>query len=101
MTVIDRDWLLDMQARLELLRDPNDDYVIVNIGVRGPNVDCRNGNAVATVRMGDDIGTYEALYLPDAIDGARRIILSQRASRERMREKEKAKAPTFMNEGGL
>lgn len=103
MGIVDRAWLQDMQDRLEMLRAPNDDYVIVSIGVRGPNVDCRNGNAIATVRMGDDTGTYEALHLPDAIDGARRVILGQRASRKRMREKEKAKSatPDRTNEGGL
>lgn len=87
--MVDRAWLQDLQDRLETLREASDDYVIVSIGVRGPNVDCHNGNAIATVRIGDDTGTYEALYLPDAIAGARRVILGQRASRERMRAKAK------------
>lgn len=85
----DRYWLLDLQARLETLREPNDDYVIVSVGVRGPNTDCTKGNAVATVRMGNDTATYEALYLDDAINGARHSILRDRKLREAARQKEK------------
>lgn len=82
---------IDLQQRLETLRDQSDDYVIISLGVRGPNVDCRNGNAIATVRMGDDSETYEALYLPDAIAGARNAILRKRRLEAERREKEKAK----------
>lgn len=91
MSEVNRAWLQDLQARLETLRESADDYVIVSIGVRGPNVDCRNGNAIATVRMGDDSETYEALHLPDAIGGARNTILSKRKAAAAKREAEKAK----------
>jgi hypothetical protein len=88
---LDRAWIIDLQDRIERLREASDDYVILSLGVRGPNVDCRNGNAVATVRMGDDTETYEALYLPDAITGARNAILRKRRLEAERREKEKGK----------
>lgn len=91
MSAVDRDWLIDLQHRLDRLRDEADDYVIISLGVRGPNVDCRNGNAIATVRMGDDTEAYEALHLPDAITGARNAILRKRRLEAERREKEKAK----------
>jgi hypothetical protein len=79
--------ILALQGLLESLRSDDLDYVIVAVGVRGPNADCRNGNAVATVRMGHDEETYEALYLPDAIHMARQRIIQKRAAALR------AKAP--------
>jgi hypothetical protein len=72
--------ILALQGLLESLRSDDLDYVIVAVGVRGPNADCRNGNAVATVRMGHDEETYEALYLPDAIHMARQRIIQKRAA---------------------
>jgi hypothetical protein len=91
MTAVDRDWCIDLQQRIETLREAADDYVIISLGVRGPNVDCRNGNAIATVRMGDDSETYEALHLPDAVAGARNAILRKRRLEAERRAKEKAK----------
>lgn len=84
----ERTFILDLQQRLETLRGHGDDYLIVSVGVRGPNVDCRNGNAVATVRMGDDTGTAEALYLDDAIALARGEIVRARKAREEKRQKD-------------
>jgi len=80
--MIDRDWILDLQARIETLREPGDDYLIIAVGVRGPNMDCHEGNAVATVSMGNDTATSEALYLDDAIRLARGKILRERAAKE-------------------
>ena len=60
-----------IQSRLELLRDVGEDYLIVSVGVRGPNMDCEEGNAVATIRMGNDEATSEALRLYTAITLAR------------------------------
>ena len=59
-----------------------EDYVIVSIGARGPNHDCRNGNAVATLRRGNDEATSEALHLFDAIALAQGKIERMRAARE-------------------
>ena len=74
---------------LERLRQPGDDYVIVSIGRRGPNLDCEIGNAVATVRMGNDEATSEALYLDDAISLARAKIIRARAAKKAKEEKDR------------
>ncbi len=84
--------LASIQVNLEALRCMGEDYLIVAVGVRGPNYDCEDGNAVATVRMGDDEATSEALRLPDAISLARGKILRKREARRKQREAEKAKA---------
>lgn len=80
--MIDRNWILDLQNKLHTLRDTADDYLIVSVGVRGPNNDCPEGNAVATVRMGGDTATSEALYLDDAISLARAKILRAREAKK-------------------
>lgn len=93
MSAVDqRAFVIDLQQRIETLREQADDYVIISLGVRGPNLDCGNGNAVATVRMGDDEATSEALYLPDAISLARGKILRERAAREKRRQEAKEAA---------
>lgn len=82
-----RDDLLDLQRRIAALRDEGDDYVIIAVGARGPNMDMPEGNVLATVRMGDDTATAEAKYLQDAISLARAKIIGERAAREKKREK--------------
>lgn len=79
-----------LQALLEKLRDAGDDYVIVGVGVRGPNVDCPEGNAIATVRIGRDEQTSEALNLIDAISLARGKILRKQAAEKDKKAKEQA-----------
>lgn len=69
-----------------------EDYIIVSVGVHGPNPDCQEGNAVATVRMGLDEATSEALYLDDAIRLARGKILREREARKAKADKGKADA---------
>lgn len=80
--------MIELQYRIDALRD-GADYLVIAVGVRGPNIDCDEGNAVATVRMGDDEATSEALYLPDAIMLARGKILRERAAREAKRKADK------------
>lgn len=87
---ITRASLAPLQQQIEALREVGEDYLILSVGVRGPNLDCPDGNAVATVRMGDDEATSEALHLVDAILLARGKILRQRKAREEKRAKEKA-----------
>lgn len=90
MTALSRYEIAMLSDLLERLRHPTDDYVIVSVGRRGPNLDCEIGNAVATVRMGNDEATSEALYLDDAISLARSKIIRERKAREEKRAKEKA-----------
>lgn len=71
----------ELQTRLEALRDVGEDYMIVSVGVRGPNMDCEEGNAVATVRMGADEATSEAAWLYTAITLARSKIIRERAAK--------------------
>lgn len=84
--------LAPLQAQIEALRERGEDYLILAVGVRGPNHDCPEGNAVATVRMGDDEATSEALHLIDAILLARGKILRERKAREDKRAKDKSDA---------
>lgn len=77
---MDRVEIIELQHKLDQLRPAGADYLIVAVGTRGPNLDCPDGNAVATVRMGRDEATCEALYLPDAIAMARGRILRDRAA---------------------
>lgn len=86
-----REFLTDLQARIESLRDSGEDYLILAVGVRGPNIDCHEGNAVATVCMGNDEATSEAVHLIDAIMLARGKIMDERKARKEARAKEKAK----------
>ena len=62
------------------------DYVIVSLGVRGPNADMPNGNVLATVRMGADEATAEAKYLADAVTLARGLILRKREAELKKRK---------------
>ena len=65
-----------------------DDYVIVNLGARGPNMDMPDGNMLATVRIGDDEATAEAKYLDDAVMLARGIILRKREAEAKKRKEQ-------------
>lgn len=62
------------------------DYVIVSVGVHGPNIDMPDGNVLATVRMGHDEATAEAKYLADAVTMARGIILRKREAELKKRK---------------
>jgi len=93
-----RAFLADWQTNIEALRNVGEDYLILSVGVRGPNIDCDEGNAVATVRMGNDEATSEALHLIDAVGLARGKILRERKAREEQRAKDKADAK--LAEGG-
>jgi hypothetical protein len=74
--------LAALQVLLEGLRAENDvDYLIVAVGVRGPNYDCPEGNAVATVEMGNDRATSEAVHLRDAIALAKGKIRREREAK--------------------
>lgn len=81
----------ELQERLEALRDVGEDYLIVSVGVRGPNMDCEEGNAVATIRMGNDEATSEALGLYTAITLARSKIIRERVLKAEAAKKDKAK----------
>jgi len=89
-SAFDRAWLNDLQQRINSLRTSGEDYLILSVGVRGPNFDCEEGNAVATVRIGNDTATSEALYLDDAIRLARGKIQRERAAREAKRAKDQS-----------
>lgn len=82
--------LIQLQAQLELLRPKDADYLIVAVGVRGPNYDCPEGNAIATIRIGNDEATSQALHLPTAIELARGKILRAREARKRAADEAKA-----------
>lgn len=84
---MEREWC-DFQKYLEGLRPGDCD--IISVGVRGPNYDCYDGNAIVTVRMGRDEATSEALHLVDAIALARGKILREREARKRKDGKESA-----------
>ena len=79
----------ELQGRLDALRDVGEDYIIVSVGVRGPNMDCDEGNAVATIRMGDDEATSEAAWLYTAITLARSKIIRERAAKAELARKAK------------
>lgn len=81
----------ELQGRLEALSDVGEDYLIVSVGVRGPNLDCEEGNAVATIRMGNDEATSEALGLYTAITLARSKIIRERALKAEAAKKDKVK----------
>ena len=88
MTNEQRQLARSLYAQMEALRD-GEDYLIVSIGARGPNVDMPDGNAVATVRMGDEEASAGAKYLDDAITLARDKIVCARKAREAARAKAK------------
>lgn len=69
----------------------DDDYIVISIGARGPNLDCRKGNMVATVRNGNDEETVEAVSLYDAIFMAKGRI-------DRKREEKKNAKPDKANQ---
>lgn len=76
--------LAALQALLEGLRAEADvDCLIIAVGVRSTNVDCPEGNAVATVQMGNDSATSEAVHLRDAIGLAKGKILREREVRRK------------------
>ena len=79
----------DLQRQIEAMRPADVDCLLIAVGVRGPNIDCEQGNAIATVRMGNDEATSEALHLADAIALARGKILRERAARAAERAKAK------------
>ena len=83
-----REDMLDLQHRIAALRNEDVDYVLIHVGSRGPNIDMPEGNAVATVRMGNDEASAEAKYLQDAISLARGKIIREREAREAKRKKE-------------
>ena len=49
------------------LRDASADMVVVQIGAIGPSTDSKVGNMLATVRVGQDTETAEAVSLGAAI----------------------------------
>jgi len=86
--MLDRAEIQDFADRLKASLGGND-YVIVNIGARGPNIDMPEGNVLATVRMGDDEATAEAKYLGDAVLLARGIIIRKREAEAKKREEKR------------
>ena len=77
---------------LAALRHATEDCIVVSIGARGPNMDMPEGNAVATVRIGDEEASAEAKYLMDAITLARAKIIRAREAKKAKKEKEKRDA---------
>lgn len=53
------------------VRDEQADSIIITIGAIGPSNDCRQGNMLATVKVGADTETAEAVSLADAIELAK------------------------------
>lgn len=92
MTRLTIEDLRDLQQTLARLCEPGDDYVIVSVGTHGPNIEFRDGNPVATVRMGDEEETAEAKYLDVAIALARGKCRDARAAKLKAAEKKKAEA---------
>ena len=92
--------LRDLHRQIEALRNADEDYLILSVGARGQNLDMPDGNAVATVRMGDDEATAEAKYLDDAISLARAKIIRERKAREEKRARDKGRPlPTGGDDG--
>lgn len=88
---LDRNLIRAIQADIASLRDVGDDYLIVSVGARGPNQDMPEGNASATVRMGEDEAQAEAKFLDDAITLARaKIIRARQAKAKERSEKDTA-----------
>ena len=89
--------MIEFQRQIDALRPADADYLLIAVGTRGSNYDCDEGNAVATVRMGNDEATSEALYLPDAITLARGKIIRAREADAAKREKDRAKGKDQTN----
>jgi hypothetical protein len=87
MDKTDRNTIRAIQADIESLRGVGDDYLIVSVGVRGPNIEMPGGNAIATVRMGHEEASAEAKYLDDAIALARAAIVRAREAKAKKRAK--------------
>ena len=85
--MIDRAEIQNFADQLRSVLGGND-YVIVNLGARGPNMDMPDGNMLATVRIGDDEATAEAKYLDDAVMLARGIILRKREAEAKKRKEQ-------------
>lgn len=83
--MINRAEIQDFADRLKASLGGND-YVIVSLGARGPNMDMPEGNVLATVRMGDDEATGEAKYLNDAVTLARGAIVRKREAEAKKRK---------------
>lgn len=66
-----RDEINAVGAQLQAVRDADTSCLIIAIGARGPTADCRDGNMIATVTVGPDTCTSEAVGLADAIALAR------------------------------
>ena len=86
--MIDRATIQNFASKLQSSLGGND-YVIVNLGARGPNMDMPDGNMLATVRIGDDEATAEAKYLDDAVTLARGIILRKREAEAKKRKEKR------------
>jgi hypothetical protein len=86
--MIDRATIQNFASQLQSSLGGND-YVIVNLGARGPNMDMPDGNMLATVRIGDDEATAEAKYLDDAVTLARGIILRKREAEAKKRKEKR------------
>ena len=92
MRELNRKDMQELQERIDALRGVGEDYIILSVGVRGPNLDCPDGNAVATVRMGNDEATCEAAWLYAAVTLARSKIIRERAAKAELAKKEKENA---------
>lgn len=86
--MIDRATIQNFASQLQSSLGGND-YVIVNLGARGPNMDMPDGNMLATVRIGDDEATAEAKYLDDAVALARGIIMRKREAEAKKRKEKR------------
>lgn len=83
-----RDQLLAIDELLHDLRLSIDvDMVLISVGSRGPTTDCRNGNALATVTVGQDTETAEAVHLHDAILLAKAKCIAAADARKRAKER--------------
>lgn len=83
-----REQLLNIGELLHDLRLSIDvDMVLISVGSRGPTTDCRNGNTIATVTVGLDTETAEAVHLDDAISLAKAKCIAAAESRKRAKEK--------------
>jgi hypothetical protein len=89
----------------DVMRDIRDttkhSVVLVALGVRGPTADCRNGNFIATVTMGPDTETGEAVYLADAIALAEGACLRAAEARKAAADKAKATPSDLADEAGI
>jgi hypothetical protein len=82
--------LRDLQKRIDALRIPGDDGVIISVGTVAADYDVDDGFAEATVRMGNDTATARGKYLDVAISLARAKILNEREARAKKAAKDKS-----------